>query len=170
MALIGFLLAVLTWTRAGVAVGHDVIARFLASHVVGDVARPVTSHADADDPVADLVGRLTDIGVVTLVETSGALVGAIGPRQLASRERVRAGQRCSELMVPLSKVSLLPAATSARVLLPVLSRHGLALVRGSPPIAYVEAGDLLVQILVSAGGGRGTGEEEERDSVGGIQP
>lgn len=170
MALYGFLLAMFTWTRTDLAVGHDVIARFLAGHAVGDVARPVASHADGDEPVDDLVGRLTDGGVVTLVEASGALVGAIGPRQLAARDRVRRGQRCSELMVPVSKLLLLPATTSATALLPALGRHGLALVRGSTPIMYVEANDLLVRILGSAGGFRTAGEGEERDSIGGVQP
>lgn len=170
MAMIGFLLAMFTWTRAEVAVGHDVIARFLASHVVGEVARAGASHADADEPVADLVGRLRDTGVVTLVETSGALVGAIGPRQLAARDRIRRGQRCSDLMVPLSKLPLLPATTSAAGLPSRLGRHGFALVRGSPRIAYVEANDLLERILTSGGEGRGTGEGEEPDSVRGIQP
>ena len=170
MSLVAFLLAMFTWTRTDIAVGHDAIARFLASHVVGDVARPVASHADADEPVENLVGRLTETGVVTLVETSGALVGAIGPWQLAARDRLRRGQRCSELMVPLSNLPLPPATMSASGLMPELRRHGLALVRGLSPIAYVEAGDLLARILASAGEGGGTLDGAGRDSGGEIQP
>ena len=167
LSLVAFLLAMFTWTRTDVAVGHDVIARFLASHSVGDVARPVASHADADESVADLVERLTDVGIVTLVETSGALVGAIGPRQLAARDRLRRGQLCSELMVPLTKLPLLPATTPAAGLVSQIGRYGFALVRGVPPIGYVEASDLLDRILASAGDGRGAGDGEEPESVGG---
>lgn len=170
LSFVAFLLAMFTWTRTDVAIGHDAIARFLASHIVGDVARPVASHADADETVADLVGRLTDAGVVTLVETGGALVGAIGPRQLAVRDRLGRGQRCSEIMVPLTKLPLLPATTPAAGLVSQVGRYGFALVRGLPPIGYVEASDLLARILGSAGAHRGTADADEREPGGVIQP
>lgn len=154
IAVLGFLLAMFVWTRSDVAVGHDAIARFLASHVVGDVARPVTSHADADELVDDLASRLTDAGSVTLVETRGALAGAIGPRQFAERDRIRAGQRCSEVMVPLSRLPMLPATTPAAGLLSHVGRHGFALVRTRDALAYIEASDLLERILTSGGDNR----------------
>lgn len=142
----GLLLAMFTRTQTDLAVGRDATARFLQSHEVGDVAWPVMSHADAAEPVDDLVARLTEAAVVTLVETSGALVGAIGPRQLDGRDRVRRGQRCSELMVPLSNLPLLSGSTPAAGLLSEVGRYGFALVRASDGLTYVEAGDLLERI------------------------
>lgn len=156
MVLIGFLLAMSTRTLTESAVGHDATARYLQGRDAGDVARPVTSHADADEPVEDVVGRLADAGDVTLVEMRGALVGAIGPRQRDARASVGGPQRCSELMVPLDSLPLLPATTPATALLAELGRHGLVLVRGSHALVYVEAGDLLLQILVSAAADRRT--------------
>ena len=170
MLLTGFLLAMFTRTQTGLAVGRDAIARFLQSHEVGDVARPVTSHADADERVDDLVARLTEAAVVTLVETSGALVGAVGPRQLDGRDRVRGGQRCAELMVPLSKLPLLSASTPAAGLLSEVGRHGFALVRASDGLTYVEASDLLERIQAWAADNRRPTETEDHDAVGRIQP
>lgn len=170
LSLAAFLLALFTWTRTDVAVGHDAIARFLASHSVGDLARPAASRADADESVADLIERLTDVGVVTLVEVGGALVGAIGPRQLAARDRLRREQRCSELMVPLARLPLLPATTPAAGLVSQVGRYGFALVRGLPPIGYVEASDLLVRILATAGANPGTADAEEGEPGAVIQP
>ena len=149
MILIGFLLAMSLRTLTESAVGHDAIARFLGSRVAGEVARPVTSHADVDELVVDLVGRLTDAGTVTVVETHDALVGAIGPRQRDARDPALGIRHCSEVMVPLAKLPLLSATTPATALMPELGRHGLVLIRGAEGLASVEAGDLLSQILAS---------------------
>lgn len=160
LMLTGFLLAMLCRTQADLAVGHDHIARFLGARVVGDLARPVANHADADAPVDSLVTPSADQRVVTAVETRGALVGAIGPRQLHARARRRAGERCSEVMVPIENVPLLAAATPAATLLPALGRHGFILVRVPGGLAYIEAADLLDRIL----GGDGARE------AGGVAP
>lgn len=170
LALIAFTLAMFTWSRSDVAVGHDAIARFLASHVIGDVARPVASHAEAGELVDDLAGRLTDAGIVTLVEMSGALVGAIGPRQFAARDRIRGGQRCSEVMVPISKLALLHATSPAAGLVAHVGRHGFALVRMSQATGYVEANDLLERIAASAAHDRLSGDGDECDATGAIHP
>ena len=146
MILIGFLLAMSVRTLTESSVGHDAIARFLGSRAAGDVARPVTSHADVDDLVDDVVGRLTDAGTVTVVEMHGALVGAIGPRQRDARDPGVGIRHCSEVMLPLARLPLLSATTPATALMPELGRHGIVLVRGSGALAYVEAGDLLRQI------------------------
>lgn len=160
LMLSGFSLAVLSWTRTDLAVGQDLIARFLARRVAGDVARPVMSHAEADQPVDEIVRDEDDARTVTVVETSGALVGAIGPRQFAARALRRPGQCCSELMVPIARVPLFPAATPAASLLPPLGRHGFVLVRVPDGLAYIEAADLLERIV-----GRDTGREP-----GGVSP
>ena len=160
LVLSGFLLAMLSWTQTDLAVAHDLIARFLVSRMAGDVARRVASHADADDSVDELVLNGADLRTVTVVETSGALVGAIGPRQLAERDVRRPGQRCSELMVPIGSVPLLLAATPAATLLPALGRCGFVLVRLPDGLAYIEAADLLERIV-----GRDAGREP-----GGVSP
>ena len=147
LMLTGFLLAMLSWTQTDLAVGHDHIARFLGARIVGDLARPVANHVDADAPVDGVVTHEADARFVTVVETRGALVGAIGPRQLDEGARRRAGQRCSEIMVPIENVPPLPAATPAATLLPALGRHGFVLVRMPGGLAYIEAADLLDRIL-----------------------
>jgi hypothetical protein len=146
LTVLGFLLAAFTWTGTRLAVSHDAIARFLESHLVGDVARPATSHADADELVENLPGPMDGEAKVTLVETSGALVGAIGPLQLGGRDRFHRGERCSELMVPLSSLPLLRPTAPATVLLPALGRHGFAIVTAADGLGHVEASDLLETI------------------------
>lgn len=150
--LVGFLVAMFIGTQTSMAVGHDAIARFLRGRVLGDLARPVAGHADADEPVEALMTRLPGSTAVTAVEAGGALIGALGPRQLAARDRDRAGQRVSEIMVALGDVALLPAATPAIDVIAAIGRHGFALVRGAAGLAYIEANDLLGQIQAGAAG------------------
>jgi len=147
LMLVGFLLAMLSWTQIDLAVGRDAIDRFLAGRLAGDVARPIRVHAEADDLADDLDGKPVNPRAVIAVETSGALVGAIGPRQLAERDRARSGDRCSDVMVPIGSVPLLPADTPATSILSVLGRRGFVLVRMPGGLAYVEAADLLDRIL-----------------------
>ena len=96
-------------------------------------------------------------GTVTLVEMRGALVGAIGPRQRDARDPGVGIRRCSDVMLPLASLPLLLATTPATALMPELGRHGMVLVRGSGGLAYVEAGDLLRQILASTASERRAG-------------
>ncbi len=161
----GFLLALFAWTRTDLAVGHDLIGQFLAGHVAGDVARPAMSHAEADELVGDVATRLTDATLVTLIETSGALVGAIGPRQLAGRDRRRAGQRCSEIMVSISNAPLLPASTPASALRAALRQHGFALIRVSGGLAYVEVADLLERIQAGPDGAGHSSSDRPSDDA-----
>lgn len=149
LMLIAFMIAMVIGTQSRLAVGQDAIARFLEERVVGDLARPIASHAEADESVDAVVARLPDAWAVTAVETSGALVGALGPRQFAARDRRYAGQRASELMVDLADLTLLPASMSAADVLAALGRHGFALVRSPGGLAYIEADELLSQFLAS---------------------
>lgn len=147
LMLLGFFIAFFIGAQSRLAIGQDAIARFLNERVVGDLARPIASHAEADESVDAVVARLPVGPVVTAVETSGALIGALGPRQLAARDLRHPGQRASELMVPLAEVPLLRASMPAADVLPAIGRHGFALVRGSGGPASIEADDLLAQIL-----------------------
>lgn len=151
LVVLAVMLTVFIATRTGLAVGQDAISRFLEGRVAGDLARPIISHADADEAVEAVLLRLPAAAVVTAVEVSGALVGAVGPAQLAGRDRERRGQRISELMVGLAQLPLLAASTSAGDLLPILARHGFVLVRAEGGLAYVEASDLLAQFQGAAG-------------------
>lgn len=147
LMLAAFLLAMLSWTSTDRAVARDHMARFLAGRTAGDVARPVAIHADADDPVAALVTGAGQDRVVAMVELRGAIVGALGPRQLAALDAGRPGQRCSDVMVPIGDVPLLPSDTPAASLMPALGRRGFVLVRMPGAVAFVEATDLLDRIL-----------------------
>ena len=177
LVFLGVMLTVFIATRTGLAVGHDAIERFLEGRVAGDLARPIISHADADEAVEAVLVRLPAAAVVTVIEVDGALVGAVGPAQLAGRDRERRGQRISELMVGIAQLPLLAASTSAGDPLPILARHGFVLVRAEGGLAYVEANDLLAQIQgaagpsVAAGSRRSTGsgalgQRDRRDHDG----
>lgn len=149
LVLLGIMLTFFIATQSGLAVGRDAIARFLEGRVVADLARPLISHVDADEAVEEIVARLPAQTVVMAVETSGALVGAIGPLQLAARDRQLRGQRASELMVGLGQLPLLRASTQGTDVLPAIARHGFALVRDPEGLMYIEANDLLAQIQAS---------------------
>lgn len=153
LMLAGFMVAMLSWTQTDLAVGRDQIARFLADRVAGDVARPVTIGAGADDLVDTLLTRAGPGRAVATVEARGALVGAIGPLQLAKHDPARAEQRCSDVMVPIGGVPLLPANTPASSLLVAFGRRGFVLVRMPNGLGYVEAADLLDRILGDESGG-----------------
>lgn len=160
LMLLGLLVAMFIGMQSRLAVGQDVIARFLEPRVVGDLARPIASHAEADEAIEAVAARLPDAPVVTAVEASGALVGAIGPRQIAERDRRRPGQRAAELMVALADLVLLPASTPAAGVLAAIGRHGFALVRAPGGLAYIEADDLLAEILANLAGPAGRGPDK----------
>ncbi|HEX7949589.1 MAG TPA: hypothetical protein VF494_04500 [Candidatus Limnocylindrales bacterium] len=146
LVVVAAMLMMFTASQSNLAVRRDSLARFLAGRAAGDVARPVASHAEADDPVAELLARLTAPTAVTVVERSGALIGAVGPKQLVARDRKLVGQPVVELMVALSRVPLLAASTPAGEVLAALGPHGFALVRTGDGLAYIEATDLLAQV------------------------
>ena len=155
LMLLALFVAFFVGAQSRMAIGQDAIERFLRERVVGDLARPIASHAEADESVDAVVARLPRGPVVTAVETYGALIGALGPRQLAARDRRHPGQRASELMVPLAEVQLLPASMPAADVISAIGRHGFALVRDSGGLASIEADDLLAQILAGLPGSSG---------------
>ena len=141
-------LGFLIWAGSQAAVGQDATERFLAAHAAVDVARPLADHAEADEPIGDLLARLrTDFAVVA-VEAGGGVLGAIGPRQLGARNGDTRDQRCGDTMVPLTSLRLLGPASPAVDLLPEIARHGFALVREPDGLGYVEASDLGHQIRI----------------------
>ncbi len=146
VALFGPVLGVLTWSGSQAVEAQDAAVRFLASHRVGDIARPLTAAAAPDEPIGDVVGRLRINTAVVAVEGGAGIVGAIGPRQLApaaSRER-----RCRDVMVPLESLRLLGAALPAVEVLPEIARQGFAIVRGPDGLGSVDAAQLGHQIRV----------------------
>jgi len=147
LLLLGLMVALFIGSQSGLARGQDAIARFLEARAVSDLARPLVSRADANESVDELVVRLPRPMGVTAVETSGAIVGVLGPRQLAAPDPGHRSQRASELMVPLAEVPLIPASGPAADLLAAIGRHGFALVRSPDGLAYIEEDDLLGQIL-----------------------
>ena len=151
LVLLAAMLTVFIATRTRLAVGQDSIGRYLEGRVAGDLARPIVSHADADEAVDAILLRSRAAAVVTAIEVSGALVGAVGPVQLADRDLGNRGQRISQLMVGLAELPLLAASTPAGDLVPMLARHGFVLVRAEDGLRYVETIDLLAQV-------RGAGE------------
>jgi len=159
LLLLGLVVSLFIGSQSGLARGQDAIARFLEARAVGDLARPLVGRADSDEPVDELVARLPHPRGVTAVETSGAIVGVLGPRQLAAHAPARRGQRVSELMVALAEVPLIPGSEPAADVLAAIGRHGFALVRSPDGPAYIEEDDLLGQILagVAASPAGGTG-------------
>ncbi|MBI3746516.1 MAG: hypothetical protein HY264_08375 [Chloroflexi bacterium] len=146
LVFLGLVLGFLIWTGSQAATAQDATERFLAAHVAGAVARPLTDHAQGDEPVGDLIARLrTDFAVVA-VEVGGGMLGAIGPRQLAARDVGARNERCSDAMVPLTSLRLVGPGSPAVDLLPEIIRHGFALVRDPDGLAFVEATDLGRQI------------------------
>ena len=145
---LGFVLGFLTWTGSQATVAQDATGRFLGTHLAGEVARPLVSSAASDEPIVDLVARLTTDYAVVTVEAGGGVVGAIGPRQLAARDAPAHDRRCSDMMVPLASLRLLGSASRAVDLLPEIARHGFALVRDPDGLGYVEASDLGRQIRI----------------------
>ena len=155
LTLASFLVAMMVGAEGQLAVGRDAIARFLSGRSVGDLARPVISHADSSEAVNAVTARLSGEHDVTLVESGGALVGALGPRQLARRNRTREGERVSELMVDLVDLPFLPAAKPAADILAVIGRHGFALVRIPGGLGSIEADDVLAQMIARVPGPAG---------------
>lgn len=148
LMILGFLLGYFTWTQSRLAVAQDAIVRFLGVHVAGEVARPMTSHAEPDEAVDDLLARLRTDRTVSLVEANGGILGAIGPRQLVARGVVKRDDRCADLMVPLGSIRLLGPSSATVELFPEIARHGFALVTGPDGLGYVEAADLGRQVRI----------------------
>lgn len=149
LMLIAFYLAFVTWSGSQAATAQDDAARFMAAHGAGEVARPLVDHAQGDERIVDLMARLrTDIAVVAVEGVGGSVLGAIGPRQLATRNDTNHDHRCSDAMVPLASLRLLASASPAIDLLPEIARHGFALVREPEGLGYVEKSDLARQIRI----------------------
>ena len=159
LTLAGFLVAMMVGAEGRLAVGRDAIARFLSGRSVGDLARPVISHADSSEAVDAVAARLSDEPEVTLVESGGALVGALGPRQLARRNRSGEGQRVSGLMLDLVDLPLLQAAEPAADIVPVIGRYGFALVRLPGGLGSIEADDVLAKMIARIPGQAGPARE-----------
>ena len=145
---LGFVLGFLTWTGSQAAAAQDAAGRFLGTHFAGEVARPLVTSAAADEPIGDLVARLTTDYAVVTVEAGGGVLGAIGPRQLALPAATVSGNRCGDMMVPLTSLRLLGPVSPAADVLPEIGRYGFALVRSRDGLAYVEASDLARQIRI----------------------
>lgn len=148
MTLTGFLLAMFTWTGAERACAHDALARYLAGHGVGDIARPLMSRAAPDEPIDDVAARLRTDSAVVAVEAGGGVFGAIGPRQFAFRSIRKRDERCSDAMVSLGSLRLLGPQLPAADVLPELARHGFALVITPDGLGYVEPADLRRQVAI----------------------
>lgn len=148
LMVLGIVFAFLTWSGGQLAAGQDATARFLAGHVAGDLARPITAQAAPDEPVAGLLACLRMATFVALIEGDGGIVGAIGPRQLAGVSGARLDDRCAALMVPLESLRLFGPTAAAVDVLPELARHGFALVRETDGLGYVEAQDLGRQVRI----------------------
>ena len=146
LVLLAAMLTVVIATRTRLAVGQDAIGHYLEGRVAGDLARPIVSHADAHEAVDAILQRSPAAAVVTAIEVSGALVGAVGPAQLADRDLEHRDQRISQLMVGLAELPLVAASTPAGDVMPMLPRHGFVLVRAEDGLRYIEAIDLLEQI------------------------
>ena len=146
LMVVSVLAVIMIRTRCQWAVGHDAIARFLAGHLVGDFARPIDNRADEAEPLAAVARRAGAEGV-TAIEAGGALIGAVGPRQLARQGRAREGERVGPHMVALADIQQLSAANPATGIVPAMARHGFAFVRGPRGLGWVEADDVLAQIL-----------------------
>lgn len=153
LMLAGFGAVIVIRSGSRLAEGRDAVARVLANRLVGDLARPITSHAESDDSVAAVLSRMAGTPGVTAIESGGALVGAVGPRQLAEGRRDGRDRPISDLMVPVDDLTPLSATAPAATVLLAMARHGFAVVRGADGLAYVEAEDVLGQILTA--GARG---------------
>lgn len=75
--------------------------------------------------------------MVSLVESEGQIIGAIGPRQRAARSALRSDRPSDAIMVPIASLAVLEPRSPAVELLPELARHGFALVSGPTGLAYV---------------------------------
>lgn len=163
LAPVSFVLALLAWTQSGAAAARDAAVRFLAGHRAGELARPVMSRVDPDEPLDDLIACRRRANAVTIVEASDGVLGAIGPKQIAERGVATRGERCRDVMVPLVELRPQPATAPAADLLPLLAGHGFALVGLPDGLGYVEESDLATQIRIwVALGDRGIGGSARR--------
>lgn len=153
---IGLLLGAVAWQAARAALGVDAAERFFARHSASDLTRPLTAVRQVDDLLVDL-GPVARGAPALVLDTGGALVGVIGPRQLRAAER-SAVARCSDVMVPIRALSLTSASAPASNLLAGLATHGFAVVRGDSGISVADADDVGRQLRIwslVAGWGRG---------------
>lgn len=161
-------LAFFTWTQSELAARQDATMRFLALHRAGDLARPVTSRADPDEPVGDVLVRRPTRTTVTIVETATVL-GAIGPRQLAGVRPSDFEKVCRDVMAPLAALQPIVSSAPAADVLPRMGANGFALVWTGGEIGYVEATDLATQIRVWVDL-QERGRRPRRDRTGGGAP
>lgn len=155
LAITGLLIAMLIRMRSRLAEGHDAVARVLRDRVVGEFARPIVNRVEGAAPLAAFVAQRAGSDGVTAVERGGALIGAIGPRQLARLRRDLPGELVATRMVALADIQLLSASSPAASVVAAMARHGFAFVRQPGAFAYVEADDVLGQILAGLPGPAG---------------
>jgi hypothetical protein len=154
LAVVGILLAVMTWRRCQqaaeqdainrrlAAAGQDALVRFLCVHTAGQVARRVTRRVRSGNATSVAGAGLPDIDRVLLVEAHGEILGAIGPRQRSARRATGAPGPSGAIMVPIGSFALLEPRSPAVELLPEMARHGFALVFGPAGLAYVDPAQL----------------------------
>lgn len=70
LMLLGIFIVFFIGAHSRLAIGQDAIARFLEERFVGDLARPIASHAQADETVDAVLARQPTPPVVTVVESS----------------------------------------------------------------------------------------------------
>jgi hypothetical protein len=100
--------------------------------------------------VRDLAPIARDATAI-VVDAQGALVGALGPRQIAAALADASGNpRYGDVMVPLQSLSVFPARTPAIAVLSELAKHGFAVVRDDAGLGVVEADDVGRQIQIWA--------------------
>lgn len=162
------LLAGYGWVATSVAEADDAIDRFLARRQVGDLLRPIASQSDADDPIGTLIDARQPTEVSLVFDAEG-LAGAIGPRQVTTPAGEDLGRACERVMVPISRLSILPASAPAGALLPQLRAHGFALGVAGGALGYIESGELLDLILLAADVHRRV-ERDAGSSGGGAPP
>ncbi len=138
------------WIQTAIAQSDDLIDRYLATRRLGAVARPLTTTAGLDEPTLLAGERRPSARAVIAVMDGDAILGAVGPRQVAAVPPTAARTSCRDAMIPADELELLRADAPATAALPQLLRHGFAIVTGSSPLHYVEVDDLLQRILMTA--------------------
>ena len=128
------------WSATAAAEADDLLRRYLAERRAADLTLPATKRCDAEAPMVEAIGFSAG-QPVALVFQAGALVGAIGPRQV-HRAADADTLTCGQAMVPVADIEILPADAPAAAALGELGRHGFALVRSRGAIGYLESGEL----------------------------
>lgn len=144
--------ALLVWqgrTQITVAQADDLITRYLTTRRVGSVARELSAAVGPEEPARIAAARGAAKGAVVAVRDGSALLGAIGPRQVAMTPRHQR-VRCADVMVLVGEMELLRPEAPASSALAQLDRFGFGLVLDGGRLHYVEANDLLSRMLLTA--------------------